>query len=64
MFITRCARPPSSTPNSFSFLGLAIAIWGDLWRSGLAPVSAAGNECAAGSQWFEPQSRQEIFRLV
>jgi hypothetical protein len=22
---------------------------GDLWRSGLAPVSAAGNECAAGS---------------
>jgi hypothetical protein len=22
------------------------------------------NECAAGSQWFEPQSRQEIFRLV
>jgi hypothetical protein len=37
---------------------------GDLWRSGLAPVSAAGNECAAGSEWFEPQSRQEIFRLV
>jgi hypothetical protein len=34
------------TSSLFSKLG---ATWGDLWRSGLAPVSAAGNEYAAGS---------------
>jgi hypothetical protein len=28
---------------------LLVKSRGDLWRSGLAPVSAAGNECAAGS---------------
>jgi hypothetical protein len=36
----------------------------NLWRSGLAPVSAAGNECAAGCAVVRTTVRQEIFILV
>jgi hypothetical protein len=48
-----------------AFAQIVSKVRGDLWRSGLArPSPLLVMSVPPVVQWFKPQSRQEIFRLV